>query len=320
MRKLALIASAAAMAIAMPAIGQGKGKGGEGQGGGKPAAAKVGKPDRGPAVARGNGRDKGESGSAAEAKPDKGARPAKLEASAAKAKSGGPVDAKGRKAGGTVFGRDEIGRLDGPRQAAAGADCPPGLAKKNNGCLPPGQAKKIYGVGDRIAAGEFGAYNLPSAYGDLYQDSLGAYYRYDENGYIYRVDADTGLVEGLIPLLGGGLAPGQLLPTGYDIYNVPLQYRDLYYDSDDAWYRYGDNAIYQVDPQTRMIESVVALLAGDLAVGQTLPAGYDVYNVPLQYRDTYYDTDDAWYRYADGYVYEVDPTTRLIETAIQLLT
>lgn len=23
--------------------------------------------------------------------------------------------------------------------------CPPGLAKKNNGCLPPGQAKKLYG-------------------------------------------------------------------------------------------------------------------------------------------------------------------------------
>src|SRR6478736_5878659 len=26
-------------------------------------------------------------------------------------------------------------------------NCPPGLAKKNNGCLPPGQAKKRYVVG-----------------------------------------------------------------------------------------------------------------------------------------------------------------------------
>lgn len=26
-------------------------------------------------------------------------------------------------------------------------NCPPGLAKKNNGCLPPGQAKKRYRVG-----------------------------------------------------------------------------------------------------------------------------------------------------------------------------
>lgn len=29
-------------------------------------------------------------------------------------------------------------RHDGP------AGCPPGLAKKHNGCLPPGQAKKVY--------------------------------------------------------------------------------------------------------------------------------------------------------------------------------
>jgi hypothetical protein len=29
-------------------------------------------------------------------------------------------------------------------------NCPPGLAKKNNGCLPPGQAKKRYVVGQRL--------------------------------------------------------------------------------------------------------------------------------------------------------------------------
>jgi Ni/Co efflux regulator RcnB len=29
-------------------------------------------------------------------------------------------------------------------------NCPPGLAKKNNGCLPPGQAKKRYQVGQRL--------------------------------------------------------------------------------------------------------------------------------------------------------------------------
>jgi hypothetical protein len=28
--------------------------------------------------------------------------------------------------------------------------CPPGLAKKNNGCLPPGQAKKRYTVGHAL--------------------------------------------------------------------------------------------------------------------------------------------------------------------------
>ena len=31
-------------------------------------------------------------------------------------------------------------------------NCPPGLAKKHNGCLPPGQAKKRYVVGRRLPA------------------------------------------------------------------------------------------------------------------------------------------------------------------------
>ena len=30
--------------------------------------------------------------------------------------------------------------------------CPPGLAKKNNGCMPPGQAKK-YAIGQPLPAG-----------------------------------------------------------------------------------------------------------------------------------------------------------------------
>ena len=37
-------------------------------------------------------------------------------------------------------------------QYAAG-HCPPGLAKKNNGCLPPGQAKKLWTIGQPLAAG-----------------------------------------------------------------------------------------------------------------------------------------------------------------------
>ena len=32
-------------------------------------------------------------------------------------------------------------------------NCPPGLAKKNNGCLPPGQAKKRYSVGHSLPHG-----------------------------------------------------------------------------------------------------------------------------------------------------------------------
>ena len=50
--------------------------------------------------------------------------------------------------------------------------CPPGLAKKNNGCLPPGQAKKLYNIGQRWP-GNYGhawnynqiPYDLRSRYG-----------------------------------------------------------------------------------------------------------------------------------------------------------
>ncbi len=38
------------------------------------------------------------------------------------------------------------------RQYAQGRNCPPGLAKKNNGCMPPGQARK-WAVGQPIPAG-----------------------------------------------------------------------------------------------------------------------------------------------------------------------
>ena len=47
--------------------------------------------------------------------------------------------------------------------------------------------------------------------------------------------------------------------------------------------------------------------------------GYSAYNVPFAYRDRYYDTPDAWYRYNDGYIYRVDPTTQLITAVINAL-
>jgi Ni/Co efflux regulator RcnB len=53
-----------------------------------------------------------------------------------------PAFAKGPHGQGHGRGNDDgaayADRHDGP------AGCPPGLAKKQNGCLPPGQAKKVY--------------------------------------------------------------------------------------------------------------------------------------------------------------------------------
>ncbi|TFI56674.1 hypothetical protein E2493_18975 [Sphingomonas parva] len=210
-------------------------------------------------------------------------------------------------------------RDDDRRFAAYGGSCPPGLAKKGNGCLPPGQAKKAFRLGERLERSAFVGYAMPAAYRTFYADTPDNYYRYDDSGYIYRVDRRTDLVSGLVPLLGGGFAVGQPMPAGYDVYNVPIQYRDTWYDTDDAYYRYGDNAIYQVDPQSGVIESIVSLLVGDLNVGQALPAGYDVYNVPLEYRDEYADSDDTLYRYADGNIYQVDAQTQMIQAIVEML-
>ena len=68
-----------------------------------------------------------------------------------------------------------------------------------------------------------------------------------------------------------------------------------------------------------MVNSIVALLDGDLGVGRQLPNGYDAYNVPFQYRDRYADSADNWYRYNDGYIYQVDPKTRLISAVIDAI-
>jgi|LAHQ01.1.fsa_nt_gb Ni/Co efflux regulator RcnB len=52
-----------------------------------------------------------------------------------------------------------IAEYYGGQQAQPRRKCPPGLAKKNNGCLPPGQAKK-WGMG-RPLPGDLRYYDLP---------------------------------------------------------------------------------------------------------------------------------------------------------------
>jgi hypothetical protein len=110
-----------------------------------------------------------------------------------------------------------------------------------------------------------------------------------------------------------------MLPASYSYYNLPYQYRDIYRDNDDYYYRYAPGSIYQVDRGTNLITAVASLLTGGLRVGQRLPVGYSTYNVPYAYRDQYYDTPDNWYRYANGNIYQVDPTTQLITAVISAL-
>jgi hypothetical protein len=345
MRNLILLAGTAALAIAMPASAEKGGKGGgHGEGGGKPAK-----------VERGGGHGSGHGGGhqARAAKPAKAERhsfraerPAKAERRGFRAERPQRVERRAlREERRTI--RDErrhdtfvrrsgeehrdfrrIGRdvrrmpdfrPDEPRIAGFDRGCPPGLAKKGNGCLPPGQAKKLFARGQRIERDWFEGYRMPLAYQSFYRDTPDYYYSYDDSGYIYRADRGSDLISAIIPLFGGGFGIGQPLPAGYDVYNVPYQYRDDYYDTDESLYRYGDNAIYEVDPQSGLIEGIVALLAGDLNVGQALPDGYDAYNLPLEYRDDYQDNDDYNYRYADGNIYQVDAKTQMIQAIVEML-
>ena len=116
------------------------------------------------------------------------------------------------------------------------------------------------------------------------------------------------------------LGIGNVWPTQFAYDPAPTYVRDYFGLTQPYDYRYADGALYSVDPKTSAIQSVVALLTGQTpAVGQRMPAGYDIYNVPYPYRDRYVDSANALYRYNDGAIYQLDPTTQVIQAVIQLL-
>jgi hypothetical protein len=85
----------------------------------------------------------------------------------------------------------------------ARGSCPPGLAKRNNGCLPPGQAKKMYNVGQRYNRnfGNVWAYNqIPTDLRSRYDFDQSDRYYY-RNGYLYQIDPKTMLVEQVVSAL-----------------------------------------------------------------------------------------------------------------------
>ena len=341
MRMWMLAAGAAALAISAPALADPKG----GQGGGKGQSAQV---ERGGGKAkaqadRGRGGDRQVRAAKAQRGDDRGpdrVRSARADrgddrrdARVIKADNRG----KDRRDEVRIAGDDDRGRLRVrdlddddilfrrafDREIFPGRGrglvlgCPPGLDKRDNGCMPPGHVKNL--IGAPLARTAFANSLLPQTYRAWFRDDDDYFYR-AANGFIYRVDRDDGLIDGLIPISGMGYyAMGEPWPSPYNFYNVPYQYRSIWADDDDYLYRFSNGAIYAIDPDTMLVNGIVSLLAGDLGVGSRLPMGYDVYNVPLAYRSTYYDTPDAWYRYNDGYIYRVDPTTRLITAVIDAL-
>ena len=171
-----------------------------------------------------------------------------------------------------------------------------------------------YGIGQALPA-TYGAYNVPLSYRANYYDTDDSWYRYGD-GFIYQVDPVSYRVEQRYPLYSDNYYVGQQWPVAYPDYNVPYAYRSTYYDTPQYQYRYANGGIYQVDPTNQLIMALVSLVSGDqFAVGQRMPSGYDMYNVPFDYRDRYADSDDEYYRYANGYVYQVDYDTGLIEEA-----
>jgi hypothetical protein len=80
--------------------------------------------------------------------------------------------------------------------------CPHGLAKKHNGCMPPGQARKLH-RGDRWRSGFGDLYSYQRIPYDLRRRyDLNRRYRYYYNdGYLYAVDPRTMLIQQVISAL-----------------------------------------------------------------------------------------------------------------------
>lgn len=80
--------------------------------------------------------------------------------------------------------------------------CPPGLAKKNPRCMPPGQAKQAFRVGQRLPYGynDVLGYNaLPYDLRSQYGGQLDPYGRYVyQDNYLYRVDPATMIVQQIL--------------------------------------------------------------------------------------------------------------------------
>lgn len=130
-RMFAVLAAAAVMMLTLPALGQKGDKPGHG-----------GPPDKaftGPGKAQGPGQGH---------KIGPQATP-----------QGGPPSGAAR---GTVVvpGHDRNTIYGYYRTQYLAGNCPPGLAKKGNGCLPPGQAKKVWVIGQPLPAGAI-YYPLP---------------------------------------------------------------------------------------------------------------------------------------------------------------
>jgi hypothetical protein len=142
-----------------------------------------------------------------------------------------------------------------PAEARGGAGhCPPGLAKKNPPCVPPGLARR--GGAERYDGDH--RYDGDRRYDD--DDDDGRHYddagrRYDDDGRAY----DEGYRDGFDD--GYRIAVGDVLGEGdYDlIRNPPLFGLPAY--GEDAWrYYLVRDLVVRADPETRQVLAIVGLI------------------------------------------------------------
>ena len=88
------------------------------------------------------------------------------------------------------------------RNEYAAGRCPPGLAKKNNGCLPPGQVDRVWVVGQPLPP-EIVYYPMPpDLYSQLTPPPYGyQYVRVDNN--VMLINATSRLIAQILSNVGG---------------------------------------------------------------------------------------------------------------------
>ncbi|MDN3713459.1 hypothetical protein QWZ10_20035 [Paracoccus cavernae] len=104
------------------------------------------------------------------------------------------------KGNGARHSHDRGPERDHRNRARYVADCPPGLAKKDPPCIPPGQVGKRYGtrIGDTLRIGDYRLIRDRDRY-DLDYRRGWDYYRDDER--VYRIDRDTRKILAVINLI-----------------------------------------------------------------------------------------------------------------------
>ena len=100
-----------------------------------------------------------------------------------------------------IYDRDRDTVRSWYRNEYVAGRCPPGLAKKNNGCLPPGQAKRMWNMGEPLPR-QVAYYPLPrELYVQLTPPPYGYQYVRVDNDILLMVIA-TRLIAGVLGNLG----------------------------------------------------------------------------------------------------------------------